>query len=411
MGLEMRSLRCLALLFVSLVAVMLVNSQFGLIHPAYASPSSTYTSRPTADAIGVISVTNPENAYDGIPATSASFQYGAKGAAYFELKNFTKLPPETWRITRVDIYIRYSAEAGANDDYRIVYQVASSGVSELLTWNRYLRTLKDYSWLNRMEPNDRVWSWTDVYNLKVRFEVRQDAGADKKWIYVHEVWAVVHYRSPTVFVDPSYQEVSAPFTMDINITNADDIYGWQLYLAYNTTAFTATSATEGAFLQSGGSTQFNKTINDTYNSTHGIIYAYCSLLNDTWGVTGSGTLATINLNIDASATADKTYPMDLFNVTLVEYDFLSKTTYNYPPYGYTVTDGSVKVLVTVPEFPLGASIEIALAIVIIYVGWKSKHKTKPHHIPSSHSLNTSQGRGTLHRNSKYLSETRTSNFN
>jgi len=49
---------------------------------------------------------------------------------------------------------------------------------------------------------------------------------------------------------------------------------------------------------------------------------------------------------------------------------------DYEPTDNTFTNGWTQVSPAVPEFPLGAAVEIALATVIVYVWWKGRHKTK-----------------------------------
>ncbi len=67
-------------------------------------------------------------------------------------------------------------------------------------------------------------------------------------ILVHQVSA-----SPVtkMYVDPPSQSVSASFTVDVNVTDVVDLYGWEFRLNYSTSILTATSVTEGPFLQYG----------------------------------------------------------------------------------------------------------------------------------------------------------------
>jgi len=173
------------------------------------------------------------------------------------------------------------------------------------------------------------------------------------------------HQAPIVHVDPLTQSVSAAFTVKVNITFGYDIYAWQFNMTYDKTILTATNVVEGTFLSAGGSTQFNKTIDDT----KGWVWAYASLLNDVSGVTGNGTLATVNFTPDQDGTST----LDLHDTKLVEYDFTSKKTLNYPPNLLKEIDGSVTVTVVVPEFPLGLAMELPLATVIVYIWLKRKH--------------------------------------
>ena len=176
---------------------------------------------------------------------------------------------------------------------------------------------------------------------------------------------------PILSVDPATQSVDAAFTIEINITWGYKLYSWEFNVTYDTTKITATNVVNqtGNFLSSGGTIQFNKTINDA----NGWVWAYASLIGDVPGVTGNGILATVSFSIDATGTST----LDLHDSKLVEYDYVSKTSTCYPPNALKEVDGSVTVTVVVPEFPFGAALEIALAAVVIFIWWKRKHKTGP----------------------------------
>lgn len=357
-----------------LVLCMLMSSQLILIKPAYANPeSAVYQSHPTAHTVIVVrgfTVTNPTNAYDSLNNTYANFDYIY--TAGFEVKSFTTLT-NPWRITQVDFKMRYKTTASSKDDkYRIIYYVDPSATATVLVdWTRDQKSLYTYTWAGRTEPNDGAWSWTDISKIRFVVETLKSGGADTPGtFYEYETWVAVHYRGPTLYVDPTSQTVGAPFTVDINITNMDDLYAWEFNVTYDTTILTATNVAEKPFLNSTGATYFNKMINDT----NGWIYAYCTLLYDVPGVTGSGDLATISFSIDATGSST----LDLHNTKLLEYEWVNKKNYTYPnPHYVKEVDGSVTATVPVPEFPLGAAMEIALVTVVIYVWWKAKRKTSP----------------------------------
>lgn len=373
--------------FLALALIILINLQ--PIKPVYASPDpATYNARPTAYATGLIvyptskwTLKDPANAYDSNEATFA--ELGCNTAGFFNVTTFTKLT-DPWRIVRVDIKIKYEAPiVGGNDWFKILQCVDPSATEytlQALTDADTGVSLGTYSWNVRPEPNDGTWSWNDVGNIRVIFQVGKVGGADDFIVNIYEVWAVVHYRAPMLYVDPTSQSVSGFFTVDINITNAEDIYGWEFNITYDTSKITATAVTEGPFLKSvyPGNTAFGSNINDA----NGWVYAYCSITGDRAGVTGGGDLATISFSSDATGSSS----LDFSNQSkLSEYNFVSKTTYNFlsdrnlctqPPYYFEEVDGSVTIT-AVPEFPLGAAMEIALAAVIIYIWWRRRPKTKP----------------------------------
>ena len=364
---------------------MLTNLQPGLVQLASASPGFDWRTNPTAHATDFTlwpnkgwTAGNLTRAYDGDVGsllTYARLLTDVDGYCEFNTFQLHSTPPSPYIIVNVDIFIRYTApgtQAG-NDDFRILQYVDPSPTEYVLrdwTDGSVNVPLKNYNWTNRPEPINGAWDWTDVSNIRIRFETNLDGGKDHDVVDIYGVWAVVtYYRPPTLYVDPTSLTVAAPFTVDINITNMDDLYTWEFNVTYDTSILTATDVAEGTFLSSGGNTRFNKTINDA----NGWVYAYCSLLGDVPAVSGSGDLATISFSIDATGTST----LDLHNSKLVEYDYLSKKTYNFPPYQLTEVDGSVSATAAVPEFPLGAAMEIALVAVVIYVWWKSKREPKP----------------------------------
>lgn len=103
------------------------------------------------------------------------------------------------------------------------------------------------------------------------------------------------------------------------------------------------------------------------NDTIGRVWVTCTVTGDVPGVTGSGDLATISFDTDASGASN----LDLHDTKLVGYNFTGdKTIYNIT---HTAVDGTVTIT-GVPEFPLGAAMEIALVTVIVYVWWRRKRK-------------------------------------
>ena len=117
--------------------------------------------------------------------------------------------------------------------------------------------------------------------------------------------------STTVYVDPqtSVGTIGQNFTININISNVIDLYGWEFKLGWNSTILDAVNVAEGSFLKSGGETFFTYKV----NNTEGFVLVDCTLLGDVSGVNGNGTLASIEFHV-------KTYgncTLDLYDTTLV----------------------------------------------------------------------------------------------
>jgi len=116
----------------------------------------------------------------------------------------------------------------------------------------------------------------------------------------------------TLYVDPQTpsQYVGQDFTIKINISDVAYLYGWELKLRWNTTVLNVVNATEGPFLKSGGNTFFIPTI----NNTAGYIKLDCTLLGNISGVSGRGTLGTIQFHVKANGNCN----LDFYDTILLD---------------------------------------------------------------------------------------------
>lgn len=87
--------------------------------------------------------------------------------------------------------------------------------------------------------------------------------------------------------------VGNDFSIDIRISDAVQLYGWELKLAWNTTILDLVNTTEGEFLKNDGNTLFNATM----ENTTGYLYLYCTLIGNVQGANGNGNLATVAFHI------------------------------------------------------------------------------------------------------------------
>jgi CARDB/Cohesin domain len=98
----------------------------------------------------------------------------------------------------------------------------------------------------------------------------------------------------TVAISPTSTVANLGDTFSVNVTVTDivNFTSWELKIYWLKAVLNCTNAVEGPFLKTGGSTFFNKTIYDNYNSTHGYILAYSTLLGMT-AVNGGGVIVTV----------------------------------------------------------------------------------------------------------------------
>ena len=98
----------------------------------------------------------------------------------------------------------------------------------------------------------------------------------------------------TLYITPQNVKgtVGQLITVNISISNVDDLYGWQIRLEWNPQILNFSSVSEGDFLKKHGQTFFSHKLNET-----GYLILDCTLVGDLPGVSGSGTLATVEFYV------------------------------------------------------------------------------------------------------------------
>ena len=118
--------------------------------------------------------------------------------------------------------------------------------------------------------------------------------------------------TPIICVDPqtSVGAVTQNFTVNINISDVIDLYGWEFKLGWNATVLDVVEVYEGPFLKSVGDTFFTYKV----NSTASYIIVDCTLLGLVPGVSGNGTLATVKFYVKNVGDS----VLDLYDTVLVD---------------------------------------------------------------------------------------------
>jgi len=75
---------------------------------------------------------------------------------------------------------------------------------------------------------------------------------------------------------------------------------WEFKLGWNASLLEVVSVEEGGFLKSGGETFFLKKL----NASEGFVHVYCTLLGNVSGVSGGGTLLTVEFNATGKGECD-----------------------------------------------------------------------------------------------------------
>ncbi len=158
-------------------------------------------------------------------------------------------------------------------------------------------------------------------------------------------------------------------TLDIDISNVSDLYAFQFDLGFDPSVLSATAITEGAFLPGGGSTLF---IPGTIDNVVGTIaFTADTLISLLPGVTGSGTLATVQFNASALGTSAIT----LSNVFLLDS--------NLNPIDSNVSGGTAHInAAAVPEPSGWATLVAAFACLAMFCrhsqvlpGWRETRRS------------------------------------
>lgn len=326
-------IRPLLLGLILLTSFTLINSQFTSMQPVYASPDpDTFNSSPTSYVeTGTIDYKSGSatDTYDKDNATYAEFKYSTIGS--LQLINFEQHPDfkvRTYKkIENVSFKMKYEVpDAGKKGKYRIVYYVSPSvTATTLVDWTDVAHSVPVAGadvWTNQTEPNDNVWSWTDVSNIKFVVEVNdfgEGGGAGYFWEY--EAWVTV-VIAPTKLKTESSPlsslggaNTAGGFHVNITVEGAIDLYLFSCRLGWNNTSPAgklfeiSVKIDEGPFLKTGGSTFFTKKIynNNTYLSN--------TLLGVAAGVNGDGTLVTVYFT---SSKALGTGVLDLYETSMLD---------------------------------------------------------------------------------------------
>lgn len=116
----------------------------------------------------------------------------------------------------------------------------------------------------------------------------------------------------TVYVNPEeiIGAVGLDFTINVDVSNVTDLYGWEFKLGWNITVLDFVEVHEGTFLKNVADTFFAYKV----NSTAGYIIADCTILGMEQGASGNGTLATIKFYVKYEGES----ALDLFDVILID---------------------------------------------------------------------------------------------
>jgi len=113
----------------------------------------------------------------------------------------------------------------------------------------------------------------------------------------------------SVFPSSVVASVGQNFSINLDVSNVSDLYGWEFKMNWTASLLNLKNATEGPFLKSAGSTFFYYNL----NATTGDVTVDETLTGDIPGVSGSGVLTTITFNVLGLGQS----PLNLYYAVLI----------------------------------------------------------------------------------------------
>jgi hypothetical protein len=169
--------------------------------------------------------------------------------------------------------------------------------------------------------------------------------------------SITSATSTTLAVDPviSTPTVGDTFNVNVTVTNVANFTSWQLTLYFLNSVVNCTNAIEGTFLNGPEGTYFGNMTANNYNSTHGRLLAYSSLLGP-YTVNGSGVI----LIVTFKALMGGSTPLNLSDTKLGDEKIPPQ------PIPHTTIDGTVQVAGGVHDVALA---EVAVLKTIVGQGY------------------------------------------
>jgi len=229
-------------------------------------------------------ITNPGSAYDQNMLTYAQVDISKNlaiigGWSWFDPTGFNTSIVNPYAVTAIDINMNYTASPLTSAYYRIMLHVGDKS-KELLAWSAVPWTEKTIlTFVGVPEPNDGVWNWTDIDNMRIGFETKKATAAGSGLLKIYEVWVQLPIDRVVI---------------GVSVADAYDLYSYRFFLNWTGTMFDGMNVIEGPFLKSVGPTFF--TYRNYNDATGNYTKVTCTLqLPAHRGPDGNGVLAYIAL--------------------------------------------------------------------------------------------------------------------
>jgi hypothetical protein len=296
----------LFVLFVSgLLAINIINAPSGtavsvdpnLIQDSQLKPTASDVNSYPSTYNNTATVTSPANAYDKSQTTFATITPTATAYQYFNVKVFNATTIKSYSY--IDINMNYSVLI-YRAYYRLTLCVGSASASYTLQTISVanVTTPALRTWTGLIEPNDGLWSATDLNNLVIKVEVRKllSTGTFTCTFKEYEAWATIQGDG---------------FAFRVNVSDVptapNDCYAWQVNITYNPLVLQCVTAYEGPFLSKVGATF---TLNVQIDNEAGWVLAGTAFQSYDVGATGSGLLATVAFKVIAQGNSALAFVTD-----------------------------------------------------------------------------------------------------
>lgn len=277
------------------------NLRVGLI-PYGGAPATIFSNVTAWSSNGTI--TNPTLAYNNNLADFAQFGWSSPyGVRYWNLSSLTWVPPGEYRLAGINITMKYYALPVTNAQYKIVAAVGGKS-TELVGWTIVPRSTSTPRVFNDVrEPNDGLWTQSEIQNLKITTLIRNTTAAPSITFRNYETW--VSFPSGRV-------------VFGVHVNDVFDLFAWQFRMGFPGNTFDVKRVAQGAFLREAAEAQGSTTtfVVKMYNGPTGnyTLVSDVMMAPATRGVDGNGTLAWVELEVQGyNATI-----MDLYDTQLAD---------------------------------------------------------------------------------------------
>jgi len=223
------------------------------------------------------------------------------------VSGITVSPTQAQRGTLVEITVNVTNKGSTSESFNVSLTLNSAPLQTLPILN-----------LDSGAERSLAFHWNTTEAASANYLIKAEAGpvAEETNTTDNTLTHIAYVRTkPTgqarAYVSPqnSSTTVGQDFAVNISVSNATDLYGWEFKLSWNNTILHLLNVTEGSFLKSVGATFFTHNL----NATDQHIIVDCTRLVDLPEVSGNGVLATVTFHVEQPGSCD----LNLYDTALL----------------------------------------------------------------------------------------------